>query len=242
MKPSFLALLKKNLPLMAIIAMAIAGYWQFGNYLSFETLADNRESLVLWRDNNYWLAALTYVALYIAVVGFSIPGAVFLSLGGGFLFGPVIGTLLTVIGATIGATAIFLAARTGLGNALQAKLLENGEGRLARMQAGLKQNELSYLFVMRLVPAVPFWFANLAPAFLGVSLRRYIFTTFFGIMPGTAVYLWVGAGLGEVFARGEAPDLGIIFEWRILGPLLALSALSAMPVFLKKIKKPGVQA
>lgn len=232
--------LKKNLPLIVLVIAAALAYWQFGDYLSFQTLADNREALISWRDSNYLIAALTYMAIYIAVVGFSIPGGVFLTLGGGFLFGAVFGTLLTVIGATIGATAIFLAAKTGLGNALQAKL--DGEGRMAKMQAGLKENEISYLFIMRLVPAVPFWFANLAPAFLGVSLRAYLFTTFFGIIPGTAVYNWVGSGLGEVFAQGGTPNLGIIFEWQILGPILALSALSILPIILKKFRKTGAVA
>ena len=233
---------KKLVPLVALVTAAALAYWQFGDYLSFEALSENREALIGWRDSNYAIAAVTYVLIYIAVVSFSIPGGVFLTLGGGFLFGMLFATLLTVIGATIGATAIFLAAKTGLGNALQAKLEDSGEGRLAKMQAGLKENEISYLFLMRLVPAVPFWFANLAPAFLGVSLRNYVFTTFFGIMPGTAVFAWVGSGLGEVFARGGTPNLGIIFEWQILGPILALSALSALPIILKFFRKTGVQA
>jgi len=242
MEPAAKSPLKTNLPLIIIIVMAAFAYWQFGDYLSFQALSDNREALINWRDSNYLIAAVTYVAIYIAVVGFSIPGGVFLTLGGGFLFGVVFATLLTVVGATLGAVAIFLAAKTGLGNALQSKLEGNGEGRLAKMQAGLKENEISYLFLMRLVPAVPFWFANLAPAFLGVNLRNYIFTTFFGIMPGTAVFAWVGSGLGEVFAQGGTPNLGIIFEWQILGPILALSALSALPIVLKKIRKTGVVA
>lgn len=234
--------IKKILPLVVLVTAAAFAYWQFGDYLSFEALSENREALIDWRDSNYAIAAVTYVLIYIAVVSFSIPGGVFLTLGGGFLFGAVFATLLTVLGATIGATAIFLAAKTGLGNALQAKLQDNGEGRLAKMQAGLKDNEISYLFLMRLVPAVPFWFANLAPAFLGVSLRHYVLTTFFGIMPGTAVFAWIGSGLGEVFERGGTPDLGIIFEWQILGPILALSALSALPIILKFFRKTGVQA
>lgn len=242
MQPAAKSPLKRNLPLIAIIIAAIITYWQFGDYLSFEALSENREALIEWRNANLLVAALTYVGIYIAVVGFSIPGGVFLTLGAGFLFGMIFATLLTVIGATIGATAIFLAAKTGLGNALQARLEGNGEGRLAKMQAGLKQNEVSYLFLMRLVPAVPFWFANLAPAFLGVSLRHYVFTTFFGIMPGTAVFAWVGSGLGEVFARGGTPNLGIIFEWQILGPMLALAALSSLPMLLKLFRRAEVEA
>ena len=242
MEPASKSPLKKNLPLLVLIVAALLAYWQFGDFLSFEALANNREALIGWRDSNYAIAAVTYVLIYIAVVSFSIPGGVFLTLGGGFLFGVVFATLLTVIGATIGATAIFLAAKTGLGNALQAKLDDGGEGRLAKMRAGLKDNEVSYLLLMRLVPAVPFWFANLAPAFLGVSLRNYVMTTFLGIIPGTSVFAWIGSGLGEVFAQGGTPNLGIIFEWYILGPILALSALSALPIVLKKLRKRGVEA
>jgi len=71
---------------------------------------------------------------------------------------------------------------------------------------------------------------------VGVSLPRYVFTTFFGIMPGTAVYTWVGAGLGEVFARGESPDLTILFDPMVLGPILALCALAVLPILLKALR------
>ncbi len=229
--------LKKMLPLIGMIALAVLAYWQFGDLLSFQALADNREALIAWRDANYLLAVVVFVLIYIGAVAFSVPGGVFLSLGGGFLFGLPVGTLLIVFAATIGATAIFMAAKTGLGDMLHAKMTKNGDGMLAKMEKGLHENEISYLFIMRLVPAVPFFVANLAPAFLGVGLRNYVFTTFFGIIPGTAVFVWIGSGLGEVFARGETPDLGIIFEWQILGPMLALSLLSALPIILKFFKK-----
>ncbi len=231
------SMLKKFAPLGLIILATIFVYLKFGDYLSFEALSDNREALITWRDSNYVLAAAVFMLVYIAAVSFSLPGGLFLSLGGGFLFGVVPATIMVVIAATIGATAIFLAAKTGLGDGLHAKLTQNGNGLLAKMEKGLRENEISYLFIMRLVPAVPFFVANLAPAFLGVSLRNYVFTTFFGIIPGTTVFVWVGSGLGEVFAKGGTPNLGIIFEWQILGPILALSALSALPIILKKFRK-----
>lgn len=92
---------------------------------------------------------------------------------------------------------------------------------------------------MRLVPAFPFFVANLVPALVGTGLRRFTWTTFVGIIPGGVVYTWVGSGLGEVFARGEAPNLGIIFEPKILTPILTLCALSALPILLKAIKNRG---
>ncbi len=229
---------QKYLPLAVIATVAVLGFVFLKDYLSFQTLADNRETLIGWRDNNYLLAALVYMGVYIAVVGFSLPGGLIMTLTGGFLFGAIMGTGLTVIGATLGATGIFLAAKTGLGDALHAKLQgASSGGMLKKLEKGLHENEVSYLFLMRLVPAIPFFVANLAPAFLGVKLRNYIMTTALGIIPGTAVYSWVGSGLGEVFARGETPNLGIIFEPQVLGPILGLAALSALPILLKKFRK-----
>ncbi|MEL6126574.1 MAG: VTT domain-containing protein [Pseudomonadota bacterium] len=227
--------LGRLLPLLAIVAVAIIGFVFLRDYLSFETLRDNREALIAWRDQNYLFAALVYAAIYIAVVAFSLPGALVMTLTGGFLFGLVGGVLLTVTSATIGAVAIFLAARMGLGESLSKRMDASG-GTIAKLKAGLKENEVSVLFLMRLVPAIPFFAANLLPALVGVSLRNYVITTFFGIMPGSAVYTWVGAGLGEVFARGETPNLGIFFEPHIIGPILGLCALAALPILIKAVR------
>jgi uncharacterized membrane protein YdjX (TVP38/TMEM64 family) len=222
-------------PLAALALGAAAAWWAFGDALSFETLRDNREALGAWRDQNYVLAAGAYVLVYVLVVAFSLPGALVMTLTGGFLFGLFAGSFLTLIGATLGATAIFLAAKTSLGETLRARMDASG-GTIARFRRGVEENEVSFLLLMRLVPAVPFFVANLAPAFLGVGLRNYVLTTFFGIMPGTVVYTWVGAGLGEVFDRGGTPDLGVFFEPHILGPLLGLCALAALPIVIRAVR------
>ncbi len=227
--------LPRWLPLAVIAVGAGLGAWAFGDRLSFQALADNREALLAFRDANYLGAALAYAGLYVLVVSFSIPGALFVTLAGGFLFGLVPGTILTVLAATVGATNIFLAARWGLGDAL-AQRIDGSDRAVRRIRDGLREDETSYLLIMRLVPAVPFFVANLLPGLLGVPLGKYVATTFVGIIPGTAVYTWIGAGLGEVFARGTAPDLGIIFEPQILGPLLALGALALVPVLVKRLR------
>ncbi|MEL6680847.1 MAG: VTT domain-containing protein, partial [Pseudomonadota bacterium] len=155
--------IQRLLPLLAIVAVAVLGFVFLRDYLSFETLRDNREALIAWRDQNYVLAALVYAAIYVAVVAFSLPGALVMTLTGGFLFGLVGGVLLTVSSATIGAVAIFLAARMGLGESLSKRMDASG-GTIARLKAGLRENEVSVLFLMRLVPAIPFFAANLLPA------------------------------------------------------------------------------
>lgn len=224
---------KKAAPLAIALAGAVALFLFGRDYLSFEALRDNREALLAWRDANYALAALVYVAIYASATALSFPGGLALTLAGGFLFGAVFGALFAVAGATTGAVAIFLAAKTGLGDTLRAR----AGGWVKRAETGFRENEVSFLLMMRLVPAIPFFAANIVPAFLGASTFTYAWTTFVGIIPGAAVYASVGAGLGAVFAAGEAPDLGLIFEPRVLGPLLGLAALSALPILVKQIRR-----
>ena len=227
--------LGRNLPLIAIALGAGLGWWLLGDRLSFQTLADNREALIAFRDANYLVAVLGFIAIYVVIVAFSLPGATIATLTGGFLFATFPGALFNVTGATLGATAIFLAARSGIGTRMAARL-EGSEGLVKRIKDGIDENQWSMLFLMRLLPVVPFFLANLIPAFLDVPLRRFVISTFFGIMPGAIVYTSVGAGLSEVFARGEPPDLGIIFEPQILLPLLGLSALALLPVVLRAVR------
>jgi uncharacterized membrane protein YdjX (TVP38/TMEM64 family) len=116
--------------------------------------------------------------------------------------------------------------------------MDASDGVVKRIKDGIDDegNQWSMLFLIRLVPAVPFFVANLVPALVGVPLYRFAVTTFFGIMPGAVVYTSVGAGLGEVFARGETPDLGIIFQPAILLPILGLSLLAALPLIINALR------
>lgn len=222
----------RYLPLLLIALGAAAGWYFLSDYLSFETLRDNREALLAFRDANYPAMVAAYIFLYVLIVAFSLPGATVATLAGGFLFGLFPGAFYVVGSATMGAIVIFLAARWGLGVALSARM-DASSGVVKRIKRGIAENEMPMLFLIRLVPVVPFFVANLLPALVGVGLGRYAFTTFFGIMPGSVVYTWVGAGLGEVFAMGQVPDLSIIFDPMILGPILGLCALALLPIITR---------
>jgi len=215
----------------AIVALVATVAYFAGQYLGFETLAENYVALTEWRDQNWALSIGAFFLVYVAAVAFSVPGAVWLTLLGGFLFGTVLGSGLVVTAATTGAVLVFLVARTALGEILRTR----AQGWLSRMEKGFREGEISYLLIMRLVPAIPFFVANLVPAFLGARLWTFLWTTFVGIMPGTIVYISIGAGLGEQLSRGEAPDLGVIFEPHVLGPLLGLALLAALPLILKRL-------
>lgn len=224
------------LPLIAIALVAVTGAVLLRDTLSFETLARHRETLIAYRDAHYLMAVLGFMGLYIVIVTFSLPGALIATLTGGFLFATWPGVLYNVLAATTGATLIFLAARWGLGERLAARMDESA-GRVHSLKRAIDENQWPMLFLIRLIPAVPFFVANLLPALVGVPLRRYVISTFFGIMPGTLVYTSVGAGLGTVFEAGETPDLGVIFAPHVLLPILGLCALAALPIILKPLRR-----
>lgn len=227
--------MKRLAPLAALIVIATLAAWALGDVLSFDTLSRHREALLGFRDAHFAQAAVAFVAAYILIVALSLPGATVASLTGGFLFGTVTGTLFNVIAATSGAVILFLAARWGLGEKLAARM-EASDGNIARIKRAIDDNQWSALFLIRLVPAVPFFAANLIPALLAVPLHRFVISTFIGILPGAAVYTSIGAGLGETFDRGESPDLGIIFEPHILLPLLGLCVLAVLPIVIKALR------
>lgn len=215
----------------AVLLGAGLAFWLAAHHLNYTTLQENYRELEIWRDRHLGLAVAGYMAVYVLAVGFSVPGAVWLTLLGGFLFGIAAGAVIVVLAATLGATLVFLAARSVLSGLLR----HRAGGWVERLERGFRQGEISFLLIMRLVPAVPFFVANLVPAFLGARLGNFVWTTLVGIAPATVVFVSLGAGLGEQLARGQKPDLGVIFEPHILGPLLGLAALAALPLVLKRL-------
>ena len=155
-----------RLPLIAIVIVATVGAFTLHDYLSFETLRENREALIAFRDTNFVGTVLVFMAIYIIIVAFSLPGATIATLTSGFLFATFPGALFNIVAATIGATLIFLAAKWGLGERLAARMVAS-DGKVKRLKDGIDENQWSVLFLMRLVPAVPFFVANLIPALVG---------------------------------------------------------------------------
>lgn len=222
----------KRLWAVLVLAGAVAGLHAlgFGSLLSIETLRTHRASLTGLVAAHGTLSAVLFVLAYVAAVSLSLPGAVILTLAGGFLFGPWLGTALNVTGATIGAMLVFLFARTLFGGDVLARFGE----RATRLGANIKANAWSYLLVLRLAPLFPFFLVNLVPAFVGVRLPVFVLTTLFGIIPGTAVFTTAGAGLGSVLDRGGDFQIASILTPEILAGLFGLAALSLAAIPLKK--------
>jgi len=223
---------KRIMPLIILVAvLALFFAFDLGQYLSFDALAEHRVSLLSWVDRHALWAPLAYISLYIVVVAFSLPGGLIMTVTGGFLFGALAGGIYAVVGATLGATALFLIAKTSLGD----YLLSKAGGVVQKMQKGFAEDAWSYMFVLRLVPLFPFFIVNLVPAFLGVRLTTYVVATFFGIMPATFVYALAGSGLGSVLDQGEGVSLTGVLTAEMLAALLGLALLAIIPVIYKRL-------
>jgi len=225
--------LKRFLPL-AVIVTAFVAFFAFGGpkYINLDSLRDNQEFLKAFVANNYILAVVGFVVIYATLVAISVPGAGFLSIFSGFLFGIATGTFAAVIGATIGATAIFLIVKSALGKGLAAK----AGPYMKKFEEGIQNNELSYLFILRLVPIFPFFIVNIVTAVFDVKLRNYVMTTLFGIIPGALVYVSVGNGIGDALSAGQSVPLkGLMFRPAVILPIIGLILLSLIPVVYKKL-------
>jgi uncharacterized membrane protein YdjX (TVP38/TMEM64 family) len=222
----------RHLPLVALALATLLGAIFLRGQLNFEVLRQHHDALLAFRDAHYVWAMVGFVLAYLAIILLSLPAAVMASMTGGFLFGLFPGALLNLASATAGALLIFMAVRAGFGIGLRRRI-DASDGTVRRVALSLQENEVPVLIALRLMPIMPFFMVNLLAALFGVAPLRFAWTTMVGIIPGGIVYTWVGVGLGEVFARDETPNVGIIFEPQILGPILGLAALAMLPIFLR---------
>ena len=219
---------------VAVLVFVVGALFIFGpdNELVFETLRKHRETLLAFVADNALAAVLVYMAVYVLVVALSLPGGAMMTLAGGFLFAPVRTTIYVVFAATVGATILFLVARSAIGDRLRAR----AGPWMRRMEAGFQENALSYLLVLRLIPLFPFFVVNLVPAFLGVSARTYVIGTFIGIIPGTFVYALAGGGLGSVLDTGDRFEVAAVLTPEVIAALVGLAVLAMLPVVYKKLR------
>ncbi len=202
-----------------VIACAVGAFFYFdlGRVLSLDALKQNRDQLLAFTETHYAASVALFILAYIAVTGLSLPGAVILTLAGGFLFGAVFGTLFVNLGATSGATLAFLAARYLLRDWVEQKF-----GRWVEpLQQGFAKNAFSYLMTLRLIPLFPFFVVNLVSGLTRMSVGRYAAATALGIIPGSFVYAYAGRQLGTINSLKEIASPQVIAAFVLLG-LLAL--------------------
>lgn len=225
--------IRRYLPL-AIIAAGLLLAYSLGlhRYLSLEVFLDSREALSRFVSQNTLLASVGYVVGYAVLVAFAFPAAAIFTVASGFLFGWFLGGILTIIGATIGATVIFLAARYAFGDLLR----KRAGGAIARFADGFRDDAFAYLLVLRLTPVMPFVAVNVAPAFFDVPLRTYVMATLIGIIPGSMVYAFLGSGINQALVNVGEGDVALadLLTTEMTIALLGLAAFAILGLVLKK--------
>jgi uncharacterized membrane protein YdjX (TVP38/TMEM64 family) len=240
---------KRFLPLAVILVLAAVVFvmgWH--RALSLEMLLSHRSAIAAFVDRHGLLAVAAFIGLYIAVVAMSLPGGTILTISGGIVFGTLIGGTAAVIGATIGATILFLIARTAFGEFLTRR----AGPRFAKLADGFRNDAFNYLLFLRLVPVFPFWIVNLAPAMFGVDLAAFVAATLIGVIPATFTYAFVGAGLDSAIAAQEAAynvcraagrsDCRLDFDVRaaltpeLFAAFAALGVIALVPVAIKRLR------
>lgn len=226
------------LPLVAILSLSLFGFLQgWHEHLTLSELAERRDWLRGLVEENAAKTMLIYGAVYIVAVALSFPGASLLTVLGGFLFGWLIGGALAAGAATLGATIIFLAARTSLGDFLKRR----SGGQIGRLAEGFREDAFHYLLFLRLVPLFPFWLVNLAPAFFNMRLRTFALATFIGILPGTFAYAWLGRGLDSILDKqaqtGGEFSISDLVTWQILVAFAVLGLVALLPVVIKRLRR-----
>ena len=218
-----------------ILLASAAGYFITlrSGFLDYQTLAANHDWLLERVAEHPVAIALGFILIYAFLVVLSLPGAAFRTMASGFMFGPTLGTFYAVIGATIGATILFVIARASFRELFSSK----PEGRIGVLVESFSQNALNYLLFLRLVPLFPFWIVNLAAACVGIPTRTFALATFFGIIPGTLVFSSMGSGLGDLLDQGQMPDIGIIFAPNIFLPLMGLALLALAPIIVQRLRR-----
>lgn len=216
----------------AVAAVYLSGAWRYLSLATLQAHAQELKALVALHPAG---ALLLFVATYALVVVASIPGAIVLTLAGGFLFGVWEGALATIVGASLGATGIYLLARSILAEPLARRAARFG-GRLSQLNDGFRRDAFFYLLSLRLIPAVPFWLVNIAAGLARAPVRAYVGATILGMAPATFVYSATGAGLDRLFAAGARPSFSLVLQPRLLLPLLGLAALSLLPVAVRRIR------
>ncbi len=227
-------------PVVLVIAGLVLGYaLGLQNYLSLTFLAEQREALRAYVDANFLWSALLFLAVYILAVAFSFPAASVLTIFGGFLFGWLIGGALVAVGATIGASILFLATRSAFGGFLRHRV----DGVVKKMADGFRENAFGYLFVIRLAPVFPFFVVNIAAALFDISLGRFFTATLFGILPGTFAYAYLGQGVDSVLvaaqASGREAQISDLVTPEITLAFFALAFVALIPTVVKQIRKRG---
>ena len=216
----------KIMLLIAFFTIVVALFFvlDLQKYLTLEYLKSSKAFFISSYENNPILVLGSYFLFYIVITAFSLPGAVWMTLGGGAFFGLFAGTVIVSFASSIGATLAMLISRFLLRDWVQSRF----EKQMQIINAGINKDGGFYLFTLRLVPAVPFFVINLGIGLTPLRTGTFYWVSQLGMLPGTLVYINAGSELGKIQSVGEILSPTLIASFILLGifPLLVKKILA----------------
>ena len=229
-------IIKKKIFLIVFLII-ISSFWTiyFFNRDLFElkTLFMYLETIQNYISNNFFFSFLIFIFSYCLLIVCNFPISSLLSLIGGFLYGTWIGGIGIIIGGTIGSFIIFLIAKLFFNDYISKKLLY----RYSFITEYFQKNEIELMFLIRLIPGIPFFAQNLILAGLGAKNLNFFFTTFFGLFPWAIIFASIGQGLEEIFIEGKDLSLALIAKPEYLIPVSIIAFLIIIILIFKKKSK-----
>ena len=229
--------IKTFIGLSYLILVCLFLYFFFSKFslqdlTSYDFIKQNRSYFFELKNSNLFLISITFLLLTILWVfpflGFGSPVALF----GGFIFGKWIGTLIVVLGLSVGATFLYMFGNYFLKDFIREKFLNKYQS----LEMKFKKSEFIYLLIYRCVGGIPWQIQCLLPILFNVKLKNYFFSTLLGIVPSVFIVSSIGSGLEKVIDQNLiAPSItDVIFSPDIYVPLTAFFILILITIFLRK--------
>ena len=201
--------------------------------ISYDFIKENREYLIELKSSDLFLLSIIFLILTILWVfpflGFGSP----IALIGGFIFGKWIGTIIVVLGLSIGATFLYIFGNYFLKDIVREKFLN----KFKNLEIKFKKSEFIYLLIYRFIGGIPWQLSCLLPTIFNVKVINYLFATLIGIVPSIFLVVSIGSGLEKVIDQNsEIPGIkDIIYSSEIYIPILSFLTLVLITVFLRKL-------
>jgi uncharacterized membrane protein YdjX (TVP38/TMEM64 family) len=221
----------RRLVLLALLVIGLPAAFAIGidPDRGLDALRQHYPQLLRFAAGEPLLAPLVFMVIYGLAVAASLPGVAVLTMIGGFLFGWLHGTLYVLLAATVAATTVFLFARGPLFKTMRTRASPS----LRRFAAGFRRNAVSYVFVLHLVPILPYGMIIALPAACGVRLPAFVFSAFLGLVPGTVLLAYLGAHIGGALLGSPSFDIASLLTPNVLLAAAGLAALSLLPVIIR---------
>jgi pyruvate/2-oxoglutarate dehydrogenase complex dihydrolipoamide dehydrogenase (E3) component/uncharacterized membrane protein YdjX (TVP38/TMEM64 family) len=218
----------RKILLLVALAAGIGAFFAFdlGRFLSLDYLKQSQTAFADLYTQHPWQVAGAYFAIYVAATALSLPGAAIITLAGGAIFGLLWGTVIVSFASTIGATLAFLVSRFILRSTVENRFGQ----RLAEINRGVEKDGAFYLFTLRLIPVVPFFLINLLMGLTRMKALTFYWVSQVGMLAGTLVYVNAGTQLARLDSLQGILSPALLGSFVLLGifPLIARRIVEAV--------------